>query len=212
MAVGDIWNTKVNCSTNNRAWSFGLWLEETTGIVPTNEGRVVADALHAHLNTALIAILSTESRLESVEAWRRHTQPARPGCVLSLLGVGLRTGDSAPNDNAIYVNLRQVAQDARFNGGIFIAGQSDSDMLGNKWVAAYHTTQIKAFTDLLPLFINAVGGDTGQFRVVVLSKKFLPAATPIGTPFDVVEATATDRVMTQRRRQQKVVGYTAGLA
>ncbi|MHC4073469.1 MAG: hypothetical protein ACYTGS_15770 [Planctomycetota bacterium] len=208
MAVGDIFATRVNCSTNNRAWSFGLWLEEVSPASPTDEGRVISDALHAHINTQLVGMLSNESCFESVQAWRRHPEPCRPGYTKVTGGTGGRVGDAAPNDNAMYISLRQVAQDAKHNGGIYVSGFRDDDLTNNEWNGTFLLIQVKAFTDVLDDLINAVGGDSGQWRVVVLSKSFAPPTTPIGTPFDVVEAIAANRVMSQRRRAQKVQGYT----
>lgn len=207
MAVGDIWYAKVNCSTNNRGWSFGLWCEEQTPITPANEGRVLSDALLALFTIPLANILSAEGFFESVQAWRRNPLPARPGYSLLDGAVGTRPIQAMPNDNAIFVAIRQSAQDAKFNGAIYVAGQSDADSDGNKWETAYLAAQVKTFTDLLPIAFNAVGGDTGQFRIGVVSKAFSPPSTPIGTFFDCVEAVAGDRVMTQRRRAQKNRGY-----
>ena len=207
MAVGDIFYVRFNCSTNNRAWRFGLYSEEISPASPADNARVVSDAVHAYLQAALRAIITDASRLDSVEAWRRHPTTAMPGVTYPGTTAGTRTGDSMPNDNALYINLRQSAQNARFNGGIYIAGQSDSDHTANEWNSAYLTTQVKAFTDLLPGTINAVGADAGQWRFIVLSKAFAPAQTPIGSPFDITSALANERVMTQRRRQQKAFGY-----
>jgi len=208
ISVGDIYLTKINCSTNNRAWSFGLYAFELDPVEPLDDAGPVARAVNATLSTQLTAILGTDSRFESVAAWRRHTQSSLAGFVNRQHSPGLRVGDQLPNDNAIFINLRQVAADARFNGAIFIGGQVDADAIGNDWDTTYFDTQIKAFTDILSPPFSAVGADEGSWRFVVLSKAFVPSNTPIGTPFDIVEATASPRVQTQRRRAQKVRGYT----
>jgi hypothetical protein len=208
MAVGDLYYSKINCSSENRAWSFGLWAEEVSPQTPVNNGRVIADAIHAHLLTALRGIISTESFVESVQSWRRHPGPSIPGFVQTVGGAGLRTGNTMPNNSALFINLQQLAQDAKYNGGIYLAGQSVSDVTDSLFTTAYLGTQVQAFLDVMPTFINAVGGDSGQWRFVVLSKTFTPASTPIGTPFDVVDARAATRVMTQRRRQTKIRGWS----
>lgn len=208
MAVGDLYHNQINCSTDNRAWAFGLWAEEVSPAAPANSGNVVANAVHAHLQTALAGVLTDESRFESVQSWRRHPITSRPGFVQVLGGDGLRSGDSLPNNNVLFINLRQVAQDAKYNGGIYLSGQAENQSEDSHWTNAYLTTQIAAFEAVLSTFINAVGGDSGQWRFVVLSKSFLPAATPIGTPFDIVDAKASTRIMTQRRRTTKVRGWS----
>jgi len=208
MTVGDIWYNKINCTTNNRGWSFGLYMRETTAIIPVDDGRVASDAVSAHIGSALKSILTTTSCFESVQSWRRWPSPARPGYTFTTSPTGTVSGDALPNDNAIHVTLEQTFTDAKFNGGIYIAGQSDYFQNANKWVAAYMSAGVKTFTDTLPEFINAVSGDTGQFNFVVLSKKYSPATTTIGTPIDVTTAVASDRVMSQRRRQQKKHGLS----
>lgn len=212
MAVGDLFYNKINCSTNNRAWSFGLWCEEVSPANPTNDAGVIARAVNAHLQTQLLAIINTESRMESVQSWRRHTTTARPGFVVLSGAAGSRIGDAMPNDNAIFINLRQEAQDAKYNGGIYIAGQSDDDCNGNDWFQVYLDGPVAAFAAVLPNFINAVGGDAGQWRFVTVSKTFVPPTTPVGSPFDITEATASTRVQSQRRRAQKVRGYATSQA
>lgn len=208
MAItGDLHYNKFNFSTLNRAWSFGLWTEVTTPTTPSLDAGVVSRALVAHFQTVLQNVIQLNSNFESVQSWRRHAGTERPGYTLVQGGAGTRAGDALPNDNALLVNLYQSAQDAKFNGSIYLAGQSDSDHLANEWNAAYLNTQVKAFTDAIPGFINAVGPDTGQIRVVVVSKTFQPASTPIGTAFDVTSAAGNKTVMSQRRRKQRVQGY-----
>jgi hypothetical protein len=207
MATGDLWYNKFNCSTNNRAWSFSMWTEETTPLTPANDGNVMSRLLNAHLGTALLNILGVQSFYESVQSWKRWAGSSRPGFVIRQGSPGTRTGDAMSNDNCLFINLRQSFADAKYNGGIYISGQSDSDHTANKWTDAYLNGAVTAFTDLLDGFINAVGPDTGQARIVVVSKTFQPPSSPVGTNMDVVEAKATDRVMTQRRRRQKNRGF-----
>lgn len=212
MALGDLWYAKVNCSTNNRGWSFGFWCEEQVPITPTNEGRVLSDALMALFTLPLAASLCNDGFFESVQAWRRFPLPARAGFSLLDGAAGTRIGDAMPNDNALFIALRQDEQDAKYNGAIYLSGQSDDDNDLNKWDAAYLAGAIKTFTDLFPVTVTAVGGDTGTFEIGVVSKAFTPSVTPIGTFFPCVEAIASDRVMSQRRRAQKNRGYALNLA
>lgn len=208
MATGDLYYNRINLSCYNRALSFGLWSEETSPITPQDEGRVVADAIATLFATALPALLENEARFESVQSWRRYPSPSRAGFSVVAGGAGTRTGDTLPNDNALYINLRQIAADAKYNGGIFIGGCSAADHNDNKWQTAYLVGPVATFTALLDDAFNAVGTDTGQHRFVVLSKRYTPAGTTIGTPFDIVEAVAADRVMSQRRRRQKTQGWS----
>lgn len=207
MAVGDIWYNKFNFSTNNRAWSFGLWFEETTGFSPTDSGQPIARALYAKFQASLLGIINVESKFESIQSWRRHSGTAIPGYLKVQSGDGGRGGNAMPNDNALVINLQQEAADAKHNGRIALAGQSDGDHEANDFTNTYLTTQVKTFTDLVPTTVSAVGPDTGDGRIVILSKTFVPAATPIGTCLDVTNAQANTRVLTQRRRKQKACGY-----
>jgi len=208
MSVGDIWFNRVNCSTNNRAWSFGLHTEVSTESTDPEDGGVWSRAIIAAINTPIIAILSTTSRLESVQSWRRYATDARAGMSISSAGVGTRSGNDLSNDNAVFFNLRQTAGDAKFNGGIYVAGQTQTDQSEGKWAAAYVTGALQTFADVFEDWIDAVSPDSGQCRPVVLSKAFTPAGTPIGTGLDIVTATPTNRVMSQRRRQQRVQGWS----
>ena len=208
MAVGDLFYCRLSCTTNNRNWGFGLWLEETTPATPANEGRVISDALRSHISSGLIGMFPAQTVFESVQAWRRYPSSCRPGYTKELGGTGSQSGTAMPNDNALHVNLRQIEQDAKYNGSIYIAGLSSDAHSGNEWTSGYLTTQIKTFTDLLDDPVSAVGTDTGGWKFVVVSKAYTPSATPIGSPFDVDEAVATNRVMSQRRRKQKAKGWS----
>lgn len=207
MAVDDLYYVKFNASISSVPYSFGFYVKETSALTPVDDGGVVARACNAHFGTAYLACFSSGGRFESVQSWRRHPGPSRPGYVLRQASSGTRAGNPMPAGTALFINLRQTTQDAKYNGGIYLSGQSDTDHLDNEWVAAYLSTQVKAFTDLFPNVINAVGPDTGQFQVQVLSKTFVPASTPIGTPFQITSASATNRVMSQRRRTSKIRGY-----
>lgn len=208
MSVGDIWFNRVNCSTNNRAWSFGLHTEVQTESSDPEDGGVWSRAILAAVNTPLIACLSTTSRLESVQSWRRYATDARAGMAISTAGVGTRSGNDLSNDNAAFFNLRQTAGDAKFNGGIYVAGQTQTDQDKGSWATAYVSGALQTFADVFEAAIDAISPDTGQIRPVVLSVKFTPAGTPIGTALDIVTATPTSRVMSQRRRKQKVQGWS----
>lgn len=208
MAVGDIWRTRVNCSTRNRAWSFGLYLEEVATHSDNDNGFNVAEAVQAHISTQLLGLLSDHSRLESVQAWRLWPGPARPGCVLTVGGVGVEPGDVLSNDNALFINLRQSQGDAKYNGGIYIAGMPELQMSDSKWGSTFLTNKVLPFTTQLSTPVSAVGPAAGTWDISVLSKAFIPAGTPVGTPLKVTAATATARVMSQRRRKQKVEGYS----
>ena len=126
---------------------------------------------------------------------------------ISTAGVGTRPGDDLSNDNAAFFNLRQTAGDAKFNGGIYVAGQTQTDQDKGSWATAYVSGALQTFADVFQDAIDAISPDTGQIRPVVLSVKYTPAGTPIGTALDIVTATPTSRVMSQRRRKQKVQGW-----
>lgn len=207
MSVGDVFFLRTNFTTNNRAWGFGMYAEELSPQVPQDDGGPIARAWRTRIEAQVKLIITTESVFQSVQAWRRHPQASRPGFDLVDAGNGGRPGDSLPNDNALFINLRQIATDAKHNGGVYIAGQSDSDHADSKWNTGYLNIQVAAFAILFQDLFNAVGADSGQWRPVVLSKTFTPQALPIGTTFDITQALASDRVQSQRRRGQKSKGY-----
>lgn len=209
MAVSDIFYNKINLESDNRSLSFGLWCEEISPAAPADSGTVIANAVQSHINATLRDLLSTESSFQSVQSWRRSPQPCRPGFVDAPTKSGTRTGNTMPLNNALFIQLLQSVADAKYNGGIYIGGLSETDAADSEWLAAFYSTQVAAFTAVLSTPINAVGGDSGQWRFVCLSEAFLPAATPIGTPFDVTGAAASLRVMTQRRRTTKVRGFSS---
>lgn len=208
MAVGDLYKVQVNVSTNNRHWSFGLWVQESSPSTPSDDGAVIARAVDARIGTQLLPIISTASYYEGVQAWRRFPTPSRPGYFKKLGGRGTVFGDSMSNDNSLFINMRQSAQDARFNGGINIAGQSDNQHSGNVFDPTFLSGPVKTFTDQFVGIWSAAVGDSGAYEFVVVSKAFTPPQNFIGTPFDVTEAKASDRVLTQRRRSQKSRGFT----
>ena len=208
MASGDIYEVKVNCSSNNRAWSFGGHLLEQTPQNPENDGRVVARAVNDHILAAMRGVLTMASFMESVQAWRRFPTTSMPGFVKTGLGTGALFGNTMSNDNALYLDFRQSAGDAKFNGGAFIAGMSEAETEGNEFRDTFIEGAVQDLADVLQGFVNAVSSDTGQWQWVVLSKSFTPPATNIGTALDVTSVVPTARVMTQRRRRQKSQGFS----
>lgn len=207
MATGDIYRCDVDCSTNNRAWSFGFYLIERDSI-ESGDGLTVAKACDATLTVKLRALLSPKSNVDSYHCSKRILGYNPAGRHYVGSGVGTQTGEPLSNDNALYIGLRQSYGAAKHNGGIYIAGQSASVCDGSTWAATYMAGAVKDFTDLLPGYFNAVSGEDGKWEMVVLSKTIVPWTTGIGTPADVTSAVGNNRVMTQSRRRQKVKGFS----
>lgn len=208
MANGDIYKCKFNFSTNNRAWSFGTHVQEINPISEEGNGQIVAEAVQDHFRAQLQTCISQQSQFESVECWKLWVTPAMPGKSVVESGAGVRPGDSLPNDNALVLQLRQSAGAAKYNGMVFLAGQSETDHILNDW----DTTYLETFVEILCLRfldqIDAVSPAGGSWRTVVLSEKIEPQTTPVGVPLDVVQCVPTTRVMSQRRRKQKADGWS----
>ena len=208
MASGDIYEVKINCSSNNRGWSFGGHLLEQTPQNPENDGRVVARAVNDHINAALRGVFTMATHVESVQGWRRFPTTSMPGFVKTGAGQGTLFGNTLSNDNALYLDFRQSAGDAKFNGGAFIAGMSEAETEGNEFRDSFIEGAVETLAGVLQGFVNAVSSDTGQWQWVVLSKSFTPPLTNKGTPLDITSVVPTARVMTQRRRRQKSEGFS----
>lgn len=207
MATADIYYARINCSTNNRAWGTGFYVEEQDPISAGGDGLTVAKAIDAVLKTAILDILSVDSRLESIVCSKRFIGFNPAGMLNQQTATGTRAGDSLPNDNVLYFNFHQTAFAAKHNGGLFWCGQSITDHAKSKWVAGYLSTQVAAMSTALLANFDAIGGEAGRWRLIILSKR-LPFAMAIGTPIDVTNVIATDRVLTQSRRRQKVQGWS----
>ncbi|MHC4708099.1 MAG: hypothetical protein ACYS8I_13555, partial [Planctomycetota bacterium] len=168
----------------------------------------IADALFLHQITQLQAVLAVDSFVESFSVWKRHPGSSRPGQTLAAPGGGQRPGRSMSNDNSLYINLRQDTVNARYNGGIYLGGLSENDQDNNRWDDAFLNGPVKLFTDTFESSLSIGGPTGGAFAFAVLSKKFSPPTTTIGTAFEVFRAVASDRVSTQRRRRQKIRGWS----
>ena len=207
MATGDLYYNRVNFSTNNRAWGIGFWLEEQDPISAGGDGRTVAIAAEAQLNAALRNVLSTDSEIESYHAAKRFVGANPAGSAFPTTSDGQRAGNALPNDNCLYLNLVQTAGEAKNNGGIYISGQSASDVSDSEFDTGYITTQVAALITALLGNFDAVSPEGGRWTLSVLSKTFTPPSTSIGTPLDVTAITASTRVLTQSRRRQLVTGF-----
>ena len=205
--VEPLYRCSVNCSTNNRAWSFGFWLREVDPISAGGDGYTVAEAVHTQLTTPLRNILSTDSVIESYDAAKRIPGHNPAGRFYVGTGAGLRPGAGLSNDNALYINLRQTYTDAAHNGGMFVAGQSTYDQSKSSWVDAYFVDEVKDFCAAMLGNFNAVSPASGRWTVGIFSKTVLPWTHDIGTFMDVTSCVATARVMTQSRRRQKRRGF-----
>ena len=205
MATGDIYRISCDCSTNNRAWSFGFYVKEVDNI-ETGDGLTVADACNANWTTLVKGMLSLDSTLESWHASKRYLGNNPAGRHYVTSGTGTQSGDALSNDNCLYIGLRQTYTDAKHNGGFYLSGQSQSIQEKSKWNDTYLSSSVKPFTDTLDNNFSAVSPAVGAWRMVVISKS-LPYIEPMGTVMNVTSAAANNRVMTQSRRRQKVRGF-----
>ena len=205
--VEPLYRCSVNCSTNNRAWSFGFWMREVDPIGSGGDGYTVAEAIDSQLTTPLRNILSADSVIESYDAAKRIPGHNPAGRFYVSTGTGLRSGPALSNDNALYINLRQTYTDSAHNGGMFVAGQSSYDQAGSSWVDAYFIDEVKDFTDAMLGNFDAVSPSSGRWTVGIFSKTVIPWTHEIGTFMDLTTCVATARVMTQSRRRQKRRGF-----
>lgn len=206
MATGDLYRCSANITTNNRHWSFGWWMEEQDPISAGGDGLVVAEAIDAQITTELRNCLSSDSDIESYQAYKRFVGFNPGGTFLVGTGDGQRAGDALPNDNCLYLNLVQTAGDAKNNGGMFISGQSASDVSDSQIDATYLSTQVAALRAAFLGNFDAVSPAGGRWTLSVLSQTITPPLTGIGTPLDVTAISATNRILTQSRRRQKARG------
>jgi len=207
MAVDDIYRINCDCSTNNRAWSFGFYVKEV-GNISSGDGLTVAEACSARWSTMVRALLSTDSHLESWHAAKRYDGYTPAGRSYNTTTVGTSSGDALSNDNCLYIGLRQTYTDAAHNGGFFLSGQSQTIQEGSKWTDSYLSGPVKTFTDTLEDNFAAMYPAVGIWRMVIVSKTMTPVIHPLGTVMNVTSAAANNRVMTQSRRRQKVKGFS----
>ena len=207
MANGDIYRVSCDCSTNNRPWSFGFYIQEVDPI-EDGDGLTVAEACANKWTDQIRALLSTDSEVESWHAAKRYLGYNPAGRKYVDTGTGTQSGDALSNDNALYISLRQTYTDAAHNGGFYIAGQSQTIQESSKWSDSYMSGPVKAFTDTLSGNIDAVMPADGMWRMIVLSKTIRPIVGPFWTTMDVTSAQGNNRVMTQSRRRQKVRGFS----
>jgi hypothetical protein len=212
MATGDLYRCKLNFSTNNRAWSVGIHIQEVDPISEEGFGDIVAHAVAEHFVSQLVVCLTSDSAFESVETWKIYQAGGMPGMYKLQGGVGNQPADSLPNDNALVLQLRQSAGPARFNGKQFYAGQSDTNISGNDWLPSYLSTNVELLALRYLDTINAVSPEGGAWRVVILSKAFDPPTLPIGTPLDLTSVVPSTRALTQKRRRQRVQGLAPSVS
>jgi hypothetical protein len=207
MATDDIYRIACDCSTNNRAWSFGFYVQEVDPI-DTGDGLTVAEACDAKWSVKVRDMLSNDTDLESWHASKRYLGNNPAGRKYVTTGAGTQSGYALTNDNALYIGLRQTYTDAAHNGGFYLAGQSQSVAEASKWADSYMAGAVKTFTDTLDGFIDAVSPAVGKWRMVIISKTMPDRPMPLGWVMDVTGAQGNNRIMTQSRRRQKVRGFS----
>ena len=207
MANGDIYRAKFNCSVNDRPWSFNLHYEEIEPISNEGLGDIVAQAVLLHLENEVRNCLCDDGNVESCQAFKLYDGLGIAGSARADGQQGTRPGEALPLNNALFIKLNQTTGPAKFNGGIFLGGQSQTDQVVNNWEDTFLTTQVQALADKIELNVPAVAPEDGLWRPVILSRSFVPPATPKGTPLPVTSADPVPRVLTQRRRQTKTRGW-----
>lgn len=204
--IDDLYRFQVNCSTDNRQWSFGGWLTEAINSSDAQEGQIVADALHAKFITPLTAALCTDARVESFQAWKRYNGTGRPGLVIVTGGVGTGGANPMPNNCPLVIGLQQNGAPAKHNGRVFISGQSEDNHQINEWLPAWLTGAAQTLADVWTTRLVAVSPAIGEWDFAILANPFGPPSTPLGSPLPVTAAVPVARVMSQRTRSNSVLG------
>lgn len=205
MAVGDIYRLSVQSQVSSSVGSWNVHYEELDPASTDGDGDLLAEGWAAANTIATKALLSVETDLTSIRAWRVGT-PGYPGLhTIPNPNAGTVTGDPIPPNKALVFKLVQFAGAARFNGRIYLQGLSEASIDGNTITAAFQTGAVATFITAMLADVNAVAPATGRWRVVVLSKKFIPPTFPFGTPLDVAQINVNPVIATQRRRNLKAI-------
>jgi len=211
MAADDIFHVQWHFESPSGNATVGMYYEETIQHTGGDQEIVIfGDAVFAHLNAEIKAIISQDFRLAGCKSTKRDGNAAPHALNPLTLKVGGRVGDAAPANNAVVFGLRQTVFSPKSDGRIFFPGIAEFDMLQGNLTAAYLTGPIQALESKMSQPVPELSAGAGQWKLGIISTKVLNATPPFkdwaGAYAQVTQVAASTIVGTMRKRQTKVYG------
>lgn len=205
-AVGDVYFAKIIVETREKTSSIGFHYLMTDPATLGQDTSRLAFSVQSVIFPLLAACLSNKVHLRAVAVNRLHTvggfkarsQPATdavPGEVSS---------DALPAVNSMRIKLHQAVFSPQSDGEVHLPGIPESVVSGNVLQQAFLDAQVAALKAGLVATLPEQGGGGGNWRLSVVSKKYLidnPGDWP-GATADVLTVSVPNRLGSHRGRME----------
>jgi len=129
---------KVVTSLTNAGNRLSIGLHyATTSVIPGHDLASLCNEFETNMLPVLLACLSSEIKVQSIEAHCVEAQFCNPGCNYLSGKVGTISGESLPSNVGAVLQLRQVEISSRHNGHVTIPGVPESECVDNLLTVAY---------------------------------------------------------------------------
>lgn len=211
MTVADIYSATIDLEMPSGPASINLHYQETTPPDTMDGPDALAGGIMDDLVPLLRLIVSAECWVTAVRVYKKVVLKEPPGHATITNGVGLSGGDAMPAQFGIKLGLAQVLFENSSNGMIWIPGIDQSRVTVSLLDSEYLNGPIDGFAQELLDDVEEPSAGVGEFRLVVISRKFL-LANPgdwIGAAADVVGINKFPLIGRQTRRRTRVIGGAA---
>lgn len=204
MAVGDVFSLHVDIELPDSMCSVNFHYQEVTSSdSPSPQCEALAIAYMQQLGPDWQGLLSNLVNVTGVRVYKR-SQPVAAPAYFTDRRPGGNAGSPLPANNGLRVGIVQGVHGARSNGLVWIPGVRELDCNGNTFTNAFMTGAAATFSAAIGQLVIETP-QTGQWRLGVLSRKFL-VANPgdyAGAFADAIAATVSPIVGSQRPRTTK---------
>jgi len=187
----------IHQALDNQICLNDLWFALPSGAPTLSEVQALAVLVDAWFSGAILPYLNEGLAygFTTVQAW--DVVNGFTADVNTSAGIGGITGEAAPNNVSPCVSFRTGMAGRSFRGRNYIAGVSNSDILGNTIDTGWATTIVNGYNFLLPGGVN----DPAPFVWSVASffTANLPRLTGIATP--ITSVIFTDSIVDSQRRR-----------
>lgn len=210
MAADDIFHVQAIFEAPTGEASVGIYYRENSPQTGPGLGtQALADAWDSAFRLPVINVLANDWWFPSIIVRKVYDEPTPMSRLDSDTQVGAGPAPSLPANNCLQINLTQNAFGARHNGKSFWPGVSEANTNIGVFTNAFLNGPVSVLRDLMFADVDELSG-TGVWKAGVINRLILDSSPPIkdwdGAFAEIVNASYSPIIATQRRRQTKVKG------
>jgi len=202
MALNDLYGVRFQFRTHGVIWTVGLGYRDTNGVDELFACNDLAVAANTTLGPLFDACRGNDSTREGTYCWKVIKGTGMPDQIPDASVIGNQPEVSTSPNNCMVISLRTDDPLAKRHGRIYITSQRRDGISNGRW----STGQVDMGQQLADGIKTPLIGSLGTWQPCIIRRWSDGLKLDPPQYSDISNATVTDIVYTQRRRNSRQIG------